>query len=53
LLYVLGRDYLRGKISELPRYGLLPAFACSDFPQERFLKACAVLAEKRDSPKRG
>jgi SAM-dependent methyltransferase len=47
LLYVLGRDYLRGRISELPRHGLMPLYACSDFPQERFLKACAVLAEKR------
>jgi SAM-dependent methyltransferase len=47
LLYVLGRDYLRGRISDLPRHGLRPEFACSDFPQERFLKACAVLAEKR------
>ena len=46
-LYVLGRDYLRGRIADLPRYGLVPTHASSDFPQERFLKACAVLAEKR------
>jgi SAM-dependent methyltransferase len=45
-LYVRGRDYLRGRIDDLPRYGLAPVFASSDFPQERFLKACAVLAEK-------
>ncbi len=45
--YVRGRDYLRGRIDDLPRYGLVPEFASSDFPQERFLKACAVLAEKR------
>jgi SAM-dependent methyltransferase len=44
-LYVLGRDYLRGRIADLPRYGLVPTHASSDFPQERFLKACAVLAE--------
>jgi SAM-dependent methyltransferase len=46
-LNVLGRDYLRGRISDLPNYGLAPTLAFSDFPQERFLKACAVLAEKR------
>ena len=46
-LYVLGRDYLRGRIADLPRYGLVPTHASIDFPQERFLKACAVLAEKR------
>ena len=45
-LYVLGRDYFRGRIADLPRYGLVPTLACSDFPQERFLKACAVLAER-------
>jgi SAM-dependent methyltransferase len=46
-LYVLGRDYLRGRIADLARHGLVPRIASSDFPQERFLKACAVLAEKR------
>jgi SAM-dependent methyltransferase len=46
-LYVKGRDYLRGRISDLPRHVLVPTAACSDFPQERFLKACAVLAQKR------
>jgi SAM-dependent methyltransferase len=46
-MYVLGRNYFRGRIAELPRHGLVPTLACSDFPQERFLKACAVLAEKR------
>ncbi|MPZ44801.1 MAG: methyltransferase domain-containing protein [Betaproteobacteria bacterium] len=48
-LYVLGRDYLRGRIADLPRHGLVPTLAFSDFPQERFLKACAVLTEKRSS----
>jgi SAM-dependent methyltransferase len=46
-LYVLGRDYLQGRIADLPRHGLVPTLAFSDFPQERFLKACAVLTEKR------
>jgi SAM-dependent methyltransferase len=45
-LYVLAHDYLRGRISGLARHGLVPKLAFSDFPQERFLKACAVLAEK-------
>lgn len=45
--YVLGRDYFRGRIADLPRHGLVPMLACRDYPQERFLKTCAVLAEKR------
>lgn len=46
-LYILGRDYFRGRIGELARHGLAPQWGWSDFPQERFLKACAVLAQKR------
>jgi SAM-dependent methyltransferase len=46
-VYVLARDYFRGRIEDLPHYGLVPQWALRDFPQERFLKACAVLAEKR------
>jgi len=46
-LNVLRRNYFRGRIDELRRYGLTPVFAFADFPQERFLKACAVLAEKQ------
>ncbi|MGH8665423.1 MAG: class I SAM-dependent methyltransferase [Burkholderiales bacterium] len=46
-LYVLARDYFRGRIGDLPRHGLLPTLVWNDFPQERFLHACAVLAEKR------
>jgi SAM-dependent methyltransferase len=45
-LYVLGRDYFRGRIEDLAQYGLTPQWALRDFPQERFLKACAVLAHK-------
>jgi SAM-dependent methyltransferase len=48
-LYVHGRDYFRGRIEELTHYGLVPQWALRDFPQERFLKACAVLAEKKRS----
>jgi ubiquinone/menaquinone biosynthesis C-methylase UbiE len=43
---VVSRDYFRGRIAELPRHGLEPRLALDDFPQEVFLKACAVLAEK-------
>lgn len=45
-LYVYRRNYFRGAIDDLPHYGLKPVMATSDFPQEVFLKACAVLAEK-------
>ncbi len=45
-LYVLWRNYFRGRIEDLRTYGLQPRLALSDFPQEAFLKVCAVLAEK-------
>lgn len=44
---VIRRDYFRGRIDDLPAYGLEPVLALNDFPQEMFLKVCAVLAEKR------
>ena len=44
---IIRRDYFRGSIDDLPRYGLKPVTAMNDFPQETFLKACAVLAEKQ------
>ena len=47
LHYTVGRDYFRGRIDELPRYGLAPALALDDFPQEAFLGACLVVAERR------
>lgn len=47
LRYVVARDYFRGRIAELSRYGLAPLLALDEFPQETFLKACAVLAERR------
>ena len=46
-LNVLRRDYFRGRIDDLRRHGLEPVLALADFPQEAFLKTCAVLAEKR------
>jgi SAM-dependent methyltransferase len=45
--YVIRRDYFRGRIDDLAGYGLQPVVATHDFPQEYFLKACAVLSEKR------
>jgi hypothetical protein len=49
---VLRRDYFRGRIDDLRRHGLEPVLALGDFPQEAFLKTCAVLAEKRPSQDR-
>lgn len=46
-LNVLQRDYFRGRIAELRDHGLEPVLALDDYPQESFLKTCAVLAEKR------
>jgi len=46
-LNVVRRDYFRGRIIDLPGYGLHPVVVTDDFPQESFLKVCAVLSEKR------
>lgn len=45
-MHVYGRDYFRGAISELPRYGLEPVWATMDFPQEVQLGAALVLSRK-------
>lgn len=45
-LYVYRRDYFRGRISDLPGYGLRPRFATWDYPQETFLGTGAVLSDK-------
>jgi len=42
-LNIARRDYFRGAIGDLRDYGLDPVLAFDDFPQECFLKACAVL----------
>jgi SAM-dependent methyltransferase len=47
-LNVLRHNYFTGRIAELSGYGLSPVLALSDFPQESFLKVCAVVSEKRD-----
>lgn len=49
-LNVLRRDYFRGRIADLGRCDLEPVLAFDDYPQEAFLKTCAVLAEKRRKP---
>jgi SAM-dependent methyltransferase len=49
-LNVLRRDYFRGRIADLGRCDLEPVLAFDDYPQETFLKTCAVLAEKRGKP---
>ena len=45
-LYVAQRGYFRGRIDELRDHGLEPQLATMDFPQELFLKSCAVLSKK-------
>ncbi len=45
-LYVYRRNYFRGSVDDLRTYGLTPEFATDDFPQEAFLKACLVVANK-------
>ena len=44
---VVRRNYFCGRIDDLPKYKLDPVQAIYDFPQEVFLKACAVLSEKK------
>lgn len=46
-LNIYRRDYFRGRIADLPGYGLVPELVTDDFPQEVFLGACLVLARKR------
>jgi SAM-dependent methyltransferase len=52
-LNVLRRDYFRGRIADLGGCDLEPVLAFDDYPQEAFLKTCAVLAEKRSKPGHG
>ena len=43
----LKRGYFAGRIGDLARYKLEPEFALNDYPQEVFLRTCAVLCRKR------
>lgn len=45
-LYALSRNYFRGSIKGLQRFGLEPIWATEDFPQEAFLGSPLVLAQK-------
>lgn len=45
-LYALSRNYFRGSIKGLERFGLEPIWATEDFPQEAFLGSPLVLAQK-------
>jgi SAM-dependent methyltransferase len=45
-LNVLSRDYFRGSIAELRKYGLTPRWGSADFPQEVLLGAALVLSDK-------
>ena len=45
-LYALSRNYFRGSIHGLERFGLEPVWATDDFPQEAFLGSPLVLAQK-------
>jgi len=45
-LYALSRNYFRGSIQGLGRFGLEPVWATDDFPQEAFLGSPLVLARK-------
>lgn len=45
--HVFGRDYFRGSIKQMERYGLEPLWATMDFPQEVQLGAALVLSRKR------
>ena len=46
-LYIQRRNYFSATIEDLRAFGLEPQWAVADFPQELFLKACAVLSRKR------
>ncbi|CAN5202476.1 hypothetical protein BH10PSE7_BH10PSE7_13910 [soil metagenome] len=45
-MHVFGRDYFRGSIADLPRYGLQPEWGTVDYPQEIQLGSALVLSRK-------
>jgi SAM-dependent methyltransferase len=45
-VHIFGRDYFRGTIPDMARYGLDPIWATMDFPQEVQLGAALVLSRK-------
>jgi Methyltransferase domain len=44
--YAIANDYFRGRLADLPRYGLEPVFTFSDWPHKVTLKPVFVLAKK-------
>ena len=44
------RNYFRGRIDDLPGFGLNPIVACADFPQKYILRAALVLSERVGQP---
>ena len=45
--YLLTRDHFRGRIDELPSYGLDPILVSDDLPGEIWLQPCLVVCRKR------
>jgi SAM-dependent methyltransferase len=45
--YLLTRDHFRGRIDDLPRYGLDPILVTDDLPGEIWLQPCLVVCRKR------
>jgi SAM-dependent methyltransferase len=45
--YLLARDHFRGRIDDLPAYGLDPILVTDDLPGEIWLQPCLVVCRKR------
>ena len=45
--YVVTRNYFAARVGDLPKYGLDPVWAISDFPQKVQMRFCCVLARKK------
>jgi hypothetical protein len=45
-LYVRTRDYFRGSVAELDRFGLKPVLCVPDMPAEVWLRPALVVCEK-------
>jgi SAM-dependent methyltransferase len=45
--YLITRDHFRGRIDDLPRYGLDPILVTDDLPGEIWLQPCLVVCRKR------
>jgi SAM-dependent methyltransferase len=48
--YLLARDHFRGRIDDLPAYGLEPILITDDLPGEIWLQPCLVVCRKRVTP---